>query len=302
MNAPRHLRAARAALSVVTVLIALLCANAARAQTSVWKVTRNGKTLYVGGTLHLLREADFPLPPEFDTAFAASAKLVFETDISRVQSPEMAGIIAAEGMFADGSTLDRVVTPKAWKAVQDYCAKSGAPLDQMKAMKPWLFTMMIAVLELQKIGVSTGGVDLHYFNRAASSGKTTGELETFERHLRYLTSLGAGKESEMIEKSIEDLEELPTMIDRIIAAWRKGDQKQIDEFLLADMRKKYPGIYKSLLTSRNAEWAPKIDALLNTPEVEFILVGAGHLPGADGLFALLKARGCKIEQLKTPKN
>lgn len=298
MNAPRRLRAA---LASFTALVALLCASTTLAQSSVWKVTRNGKTLYVGGTIHMLREADFPLPPEFDTAFAASSKLVFETDVSRLQSPEMASVIAAEGMFTDGTTLDRVLTPKAWKTVQDYCAKSGVPLAQMKMMKPWLFTMMIAVLELQKIGVSTSGVDLHYFNRAASSGKTTGELESFERHLQYLTSLGAGKESEMVEKSIEDLNELPAMLERIIVAWRKGDEKHIDEFLLADMRKKYPAIYKSLLTSRNAEWAPKIDALLNTPEVEFILVGAGHLPGPDGLFALLKARGCKIEQLKTNK-
>lgn len=278
----------------------LFSAATLASQTSVWKITRDGKTLYLGGTLHMLRSSDFPLPPEFDAAFAASSKLVFETDISRLQSGEMTTTIMEQGMFTDGTTLQKVLTPKAWKAVQDYCAKSGVPLEQMQPMKPWLFTVMLAALELQKIGVSSTGVDLHLFNQATSAGKSTGELEPFEQHIKHLVTLGAGKESEMIEKSLEDLRELPQIIDRIIAAWRSGNEKQIDELLLSDMRKKYPSIYKSLLSDRNVAWLPKLDAFLKTAETEFVLVGAGHLPGPHGLLALLKARGCKLEQLQAP--
>ncbi len=290
---------------IARLLLAFLCAAAPLvARSSVWKVTRGHSTLFLGGTIHMLRPADFPLPAEFDTAFAASSRLVFETDVARLQSPDMHAAIATHGMFADGTTLDQVLTPTAWKAATAYSAQAGLPLDAMKQMKPWLFTVMMAALELQKLGISNEGVDFHFFQQAADAGKTTGELESFERHIQHLVNLGAGHESEMIIKSIEDLAELPRTLDDLIAAWRAGDTEKIDALMLRDIRKKYPAVFKNLLADRNQAWLPKLEELLTTADVEFVLVGAGHLSGREGLLALLKARGCKLEQIEpapTPK-
>lgn len=105
----------------------------------------------------------------------------------------------------------------------------------------------------------------------------------------------------MIEKSIADLKDLPRMLAEAIAAWRAGDLRRIDELLLRDSRRKYPEIHRALLTDRNVAWAPRIEALLATPEIEFVLVGAAHLPGTDGLMALLQARGCTVEQVRRAK-
>lgn len=280
-------------------LLCALLASAAglAAESSVWKVTRGGQTFYLGGTIHMLRPADFPLPAEFDAAFAASRRIVFETDIARVQSAEMQAVVAQQGMFTDGTTLDKVLTPAAWKAARDYCAKAGLPVEQMRQMKPWLFTLMMAAVEFQKLGVSSQGVDLTYFRKAGEAGKTTGELESFERHIEHIVSLGAGQESAMIAKSLEDLNELPTILNDLIAAWRAGDLARIDRLMLRDIRRKYPAVFKSLLTDRNLAWLPKLEALLRTPEIEFVLVGAAHLAGPEGLLTLLKARGCTIAPL-----
>ncbi len=270
------------------------------AQSSVWKVTREGRSFYLGGTIHLLRAQDFPLPAEFDHALAASAKLVFETDITRVQSLETQQALLARGMFMDGRTLQQVLSPAAWKVAQDYCAKAGLPLEQFGMMKPWLFALMMAVMELQKLGVTMEGVDLHLHKQGREAGKTFGELETFERHIDLLVNMGAGEESAMIEKSVDDLKDLGRVLPETIAAWRSGNLPKIDELLLRDTRRKYPKIHRALLADRNAAWLPKLEALLATPEVEFVLVGAGHLPGSDGLMALLKARGCTIEAVRVP--
>jgi uncharacterized protein YbaP (TraB family) len=280
----------------------LFAASAAAlfAQSSVWKITRAGNTIYLGGTVHLLRSEDFPLPPEFEAAFSASRKLYFETDVSQLQSGAVQEAVLQHGVFTDGRSLDRILSPAAWKTVQHYCTKAGLPVDYVKQMKPWLFAITMALVELQKLGVSQEGVDLHYHRRASEAGKATGELEPFDRHLQFLVNFGAGHESEMIEKSMEDVAELPRVFEQTIAAWRVGDLAQIDRLLLRDIRQKFPAIHKALLTDRNAAWAPKIDALLRTPEVELVLVGAGHLPGRDGLLALLKARGCAVEQFTTP--
>lgn len=280
-------------------LLGLLASTSAlSAQSSVWKVTRHGQSLYLGGTCHVLRASDFPLPAEFDQAFAASSTLFFETDVSRMRSAELQQVVMMKGIFTDGRSLDKVISPAAWQAVQSYCAETGVPVAQVRRFQPWMFVVMMAALELQKLGVTSEGVDLHYFNKAADAGKRTGELETFERHLEFLTTLGAGHESEMIEKSIEELSETPAKLEQLLAAWKTGNVAALDELMLREMREKYPTVFKSLLVDRNNAWVPKIDELIRTPEVEFVLVGAAHLAGKEGLLAQLRARGCRIEQLK----
>jgi uncharacterized protein len=269
-----------------------------RADSSVWKVTRNGNTVYLGGTIHLLRTSDLPLPAEFDQAFAASSRLFFETDIAKIQSTEMQRVIATRGMFTDGKSLESVLTPEAWKVAEAYARKSGLPFEQVKQFKPWLFIVVLAQVELQKMGISAEGVDLRLSKQAAAAGKKTGELESFEQHVDYLVNLGAGHESEMVKSSIEDLAEMPQVINKLIAAWKTGDLATIDTFMLDDMRVKYPGIFKDLIVSRNNLWLPKIEDMLKTPEVEFVLAGAGHLAGKEGLIAQLKAKGCVVEQVK----
>ena len=287
---------------MLRLLVGLLfLASSLSAQSSVWKVTRGGNTVYLGGTIHILRPTDFPLPAEFDTAFAASQKLYFETDIGGMKSADVMAKIAAEGMYTDGNTLDKALTPQAWKAAQEYCARAGIPLERLKGMKPWLFTVTLALVELQKLGISMEGVDHHFYKLAGENGKATGELETVENHLKHIFTLGRGHESEMIAKSIDDLSDLPRVFNQIITAWRAGNMAQLDKLMLRDIRQKYPAIFKDLIADRNAAWIPKIEAMLQSRETEFILAGVGHMPGKEGLLALLKARGCTIEQLKAPK-
>lgn len=285
----------------------ILSAATLSAQSSVWKVTRGGKTLYLGGTIHVLRASDFPLPEEFDNAFNQSAKIVFETDVSQMNSPELQASLMAKGFFTNGDTLKSVVSEKAWKLAADHCRRMQLPLEQLQRMKPWLFVLTITLLELQKAGVSLEGVDLHVYKKALEAGKNTGQLETIDEQVKFITTLGAGHESDLVLKSIEDIETLPQTITSVLAAWRRGDINKIDELMLREWTTKYPAILKSLLSDRNVAWIPKLDAMLNTPEIEFVLVGAGHLPGPQGVLALLKARGCKIEQIvaspstKSPK-
>jgi uncharacterized protein YbaP (TraB family) len=276
-----------------------LCFTAVYAQP-VWKITKDDASIYLGGTIHVLRAKDFPLPPEFDTAFAAATKVYFETDFARVRSPEMQQIVMEQGTFTDGSTLESTLSASAWEQVKAYASSRALPLEQVSRMKPWFLSLMMAVIEMQKLGISQEGVDAHYFDRLAREGKTAGELESFEDQVKFITTMGAGHESEMLQQSIEDLNELPALLESMIQTWRQGDMTKLDRVMLEDMRTKHPKIYESLLVERNRNWMPRIEALFRTPEVEFVLVGAAHLAGRDGLLAQLKARGYAIEQLKAP--
>lgn len=270
------------------------------AQTSVWKVTRGESTLYLGGTCHVLRPGDFPLPPEFGAAFAAAQTLFFETDLARVLSPEMQRVLMTRGLLANGQTLEKVLSPDAWSAVSAYLAKNKLPPEKFAQVKPWLFAVMMAAIELQKLGVTQEGVDVQLFRDALKAGKSVGQLEPFERHVEFIVTMADGHESELLLNGLQDLETTATEFPRLISAWRAGDLKEIDRLMIQDMREKYPAIHRSLLVQRNADWLPEIERLLGTPETEFVLAGVAHFAGPEGLIAQLRARGCTVEQAVAP--
>lgn len=267
------------------------------ASSSVWKVTRGDAVLYVGGTCHVLRPSDLPLPPEFGQAFAASAAVYFETDLKRALSGELQQAIMPRAFFPAGTTLEQSLTPEAWQAVQTYATEKQLPMEQVARMKPWFFAIMMAAIELQKLGVTQEGVDLLLFREATKEGKPVGELEPFERHVNYLTTMADGHESELLLNAIADLANTPQQLPELLGAWRSGDLVTLERIMVQEMREKYPGLYRSLLVQRNNEWMPVLERLLGTPEIEFVLAGAGHLVGPEGLLEQLRARGCTIEQL-----
>ncbi|MDR2676336.1 MAG: TraB/GumN family protein [Opitutaceae bacterium] len=284
------------------VLLGIVAAGVLPARTSVWKVTDGGRALYLGGTVHVLRTADFPLPREFDEAFAAAGLVCFETDIERAMSLEMQRVLAVHGMYKDGATADKVLAPGAWAAVEAWCGKNGLPAACLKPMKPWLLSFTLLAHALQKLDCAPDGVDAHFQKKARAAGKQSGMLETFGQQVEFLVRMGAGHENELILGTLEDLEKLPAMFDKIIAAWRAGDEKQLAAMLNDGLRKEHPAIHETLVVARNRAWLPVIEQWLSTPETEFVLVGAGHLCGDDGLLRALRDRGCAVEQIDAGQN
>ncbi|MFI5336820.1 MAG: TraB/GumN family protein [Opitutales bacterium] len=277
-----------------------LCLSALilRAETSVWKVTSGPGTLYLGGTCHVLRAVDYPLPREFDQAFTASRVLYLETDVGRLADPAIQQELLSRGLLTDGTTLDQLLTPAAWQAVERYAARTGLPPAGFANLKPWMLVMMISSLEMQKLDVTEDGVDSHYYKLAGQASKPAVGLETVEQQIDYLANLGAGHESEMVLQSMEELHDLPKLIPDIIDAWKKGDAARLDQDMLGDLRRKYPSIYTRLIVERNRNWLPVIERLLTKPETSFVLVGAGHLVGPDGLLEALRKHGARVEQVR----
>ncbi len=267
------------------------------AQSAVWKVTSGSHTLYLGGTFHLLRNSDFPLPPEYATAMAAAQTLCFETDIAEMRSLKAQQMLLGQAMFQDGNTLQSKLSPEAWKAVQDYCSQSGMRSEQVNGLKPWMFMMQMAVIELTKLGVTSEGVDTHLQREGEKAGKSFAALETLEEQINYLTSSADGHESEYVISSLEDLKEIPEKFPELVAAWRAGDLTALDDLLSKELREKYPEMHRKLIVDRNQQWLPKVEEMLASDPVEFVLVGVGHLCGEEGLIAQLRKRGCTIEQI-----
>ena len=70
------------------LLIIFLFPSLCFSETSVWHISKNGHNLYLGGTIHMLKKEDYPLPVEFSQAYLKSDKLVFETNLEKTKTPE----------------------------------------------------------------------------------------------------------------------------------------------------------------------------------------------------------------------
>lgn len=186
-----------------------------------------------------------------------------------------------------------MLNEEAYTALSDYVASTGMPMMMLETFKPGLLVSTLQIIEFQKIGFTPQGVDMYFNSRAIGDAKSLGQLETAEEQIGFLASMGEGSESDFILMSLEDLDETEEMI----AAWRGGDNGQLSELFIAEMAIVAPDLYASLLVNRNQAWIPQIEEMLTDGDTEFILVGAAHLVGDQGLLRLLEEKGYQITQL-----
>ena len=277
------------------ILVGLLMPGWVCSETSLWRVSDGNAEIFIGGTVHVLSQSDYPLPPEFDQAYQKADTLVLETDLGALAKPETQLQLMQRLFYRDGMTLQTVLNEEAYKALQQYCAKVGIPVESLSSFKPPMVVITLMMAELQRLGLAESGVDDYFNRKARTEGKTLESLETLEQQLYALERMGQGQENELILSTLKELQELPAMMQNMKAAWSRGDLDTLAQIGIAPMQTEYPEIYEDLLVKRNEAWLPKITAMLASPERELILVGALHLAGSDGILEQLRRRGYTVE-------
>lgn len=281
------------------LLFSLLTASVlSQAQTFLWQVSKGQNQIYLGGTFHMLKESDYPLPKEFEAAYNKVNWLVFETDISKLETAEFQQKFQQAFLLPQGTTLKDTLSANAMRKLKNYCLLNGIDLNQFAAFKPQFISLIIVVQELQKYGLTAEGVDNFFYKKAKNDGKLTTQLESVDSQIHYLANMAEGNEDNLIEQTLDDAEEIEAMMDGMSQAWRNGNAEQMDELGILPMKQDFPKIYRSLLVERNNNWMPRIEQLLNHKERKLVLVGALHLAGKDGLLAQLKNKGYQIRQVQ----
>lgn len=274
----------------------LLATGLACAETSVWEVTGNNQRLYIGGTIHVLSQQDYPLPDAYDQAYASSEHVVFETDLDQMMTSEFLIRLRQSLTYEGGNSLKNTLQPATYNELERYCEQSGIPIMMLLPLKPPLASLMLTVMELKKIGIDNTGVDHHFNIQAQRDGKETSQLETIDEQLQFLTNMAKGHEDELILSTLEENRQLAKLMQSMLGAWRAGDVALLEEQFIKPMQQNFPSVYEQLLVRRNHNWLPLIEQYLATPEVEFILVGALHLVGNDGLIQQLEKAGYRVKQ------
>lgn len=291
-------RSSKLCSTLLCSLLVLLPLSHASAQSSVWVATSGEEKVYLGGTVHLLRPADYPLPPPFETAYQDSDKLFFETDLAGLSDFSVQARMMQALTYSDDTTLRSVLNDEAYSALSTHVATVGLPLQMMEKFKPGMLISTLQVIEFQKMGFTPQGVDAYFNTRAMGDGKPVGQLEEIDAQIGFIANMGIGHESEFVLLSIEDMKDIPTTMDQMVSAWRAGDNATLAELFVTDMKEGYPALYKELLVDRNNNWMPLIENMFTEEGTEFVLVGAAHLVGEDGLLSILEEKGYQISRVQ----
>jgi uncharacterized protein YbaP (TraB family) len=263
----------------------------------LWKVEGDGGSVaYLLGSLHVLTPEWYPLSATINKAFADSKTLVEEVDIDETSDPTAMMSILAKAMLTDGKTLDQVVAPEVFAEVKRRAEKSGLPMLALQRMKPWLVAITLMTPTLQAAGFKPElGVDRHFYDRAKTLGMKRQALETMSYQLDRFDQLPPKLQEDLLKTTMEDMDTEVTGVKEMAQAWSSGNVTSMEKMTLTAL-KESPELYTRLLLERNMNWIPHVDACLKEKSGCFIVVGAAHLVGPDGLPALLAKKGYRVTQ------
>ncbi len=283
----------------VCLLYGLLI-GAVAADTSVWKITKNGNTVYLGGTIHVLTASDYPLPAAFRQAYSRSSIIYFEVDLNELAGSSFFEMLGRASSYPLGESLRDKLTEETWLQLDDFLADRGLSASAVSHLRPGAIMSTLLALELTRLGVSADGVDHYYHQQSTADKKEIRAFETAQQQVQLITGLGAGDEEAFIQYLIEDLDGLSVTFEKMREAWLHGDNSLLASVSrLEELKTEDPLTYGALLTNRNTAWLPEIEQMFNSEEVELVLVGALHLAGEDGLLKLLSDRGYRVMQMES---
>jgi uncharacterized protein YbaP (TraB family) len=291
------LRRSRSALAVaVAMAVVAVAAGAAQPRTFMWKATRQQGAVYLVGSVHMLTKDFYPLAPAIEAGFKDSDLLVEEVDLAEMLAPDQQFSLLARGMLPAGQRLDKVVSPATMALVNARVGSLGMPASALQQFKPWFLAMTLMAVEWEKAGFDAAlGLDKHFYDRAQTEGKAVQGLETTEYQISRFDGMAMPQQDRFLAESLKDLDAEKASVQKIADAWKAGDLPTLERLVLQDV-KDDPFMYQRLLVERNRNWLPKIEALFARPGRAFIVVGAAHLVGPDGLIAMLKAKGARVDQ------
>jgi uncharacterized protein YbaP (TraB family) len=285
------------ALAVVLPLRGQSAGTNATELHPLWKVQGRTNTVYLLGSIHLLKKEDYPLARPIEAAFEASSVVAFETDMEEMQKPQTQFRLLSKAGLPDGKTLKDFLSAAVYAEFRKKVEDAGLMMLMFEHMQPAMAALTLEVLELQRLGLDPDyGVDKYFFERARKEGRKLVALETVDFQISLITDFTKEEGEMLVKTTLEEIENTKKLFGEMQAAWRTGDAVKLEK-LLNEVEEQAPVIFRRLVTDRNRRWVPKIEELLTGGRNAIVIVGAGHLVGSEGVVELLRKKGLKVTQL-----
>lgn len=288
----------RILLVVLSVLAAPALADGH--PVTMWRVDGATNSVYLLGSIHLLRERDHPLPTVIDTAYEDAEIVVMELDMDDLDPVYTQTAFNRAGVLRDGRTLKDLMGEELYAEAETAAQAVDIPIELLAQSEPWLAAMTVELMALYRIGFNPmHGVEMTMTARAVRDGKPIEGLETVDEQLSFLDGLPLDVQNEMLLQTLRESAGLREQIDELILAWRHGDIATLDAGLLETIAEESE-LHDVLIVQRNRRWVDTILEWLDDERDYLVIVGALHLVGDDGVPTLLEQRGIGIHQLSEP--
>jgi len=281
------------------LFIALVClafSLPGRAESTLWEVHGRHNTVYLLGSIHVLRPGDYPLAPAVLHAYADSKSLVMEINLADMDSGQVQAEMLGSAMLTGGRTLQDILGPRRYARAEGLAHEVGVDLAAFDQFAPWFTAEAISEMQLSQLGFEAqSGVEMHFLELARGDGKRITGLETVHDQIALFEGLTMDAQADYLVSSLEQARALPQEVDAMVHAWQRGDTAWFARELTSEFGQD-PALYQSVLGARNRKWLPRIEALLNENGNTLVIVGTGHLIGPDSVIELLKKDGISAVQ------
>ena len=250
------------------------------------------------GSIHFFKKELYPLNKRIEKAFDDSDILVVEANINDITKVDI-GLLMEKSFYAGDDTLENHISSKTYELVVSEVGRLGIPLELIYKQKPWFLALTLSALELIHLGFDPRfGIDVHFLTKAQGK-KEILELESVDYQIELLSGFSDEEQEIFLYSTMMHSNIIRKDIDKILEAWTTGDAGGIESMLEKSMRvdADMTAIAEKMFYKRNRNMTSKIKEFLVTEKTYFVVVGAGHLVGKDGIVEILKTRGYHIEQL-----
>ncbi|PYI91892.1 MAG: TraB/GumN family protein [Verrucomicrobia bacterium] len=279
----------------VALIFIIFAAISAKAEPAMWVIKDADSTIYLIGTLHLLKhDTEWNAEKVKKTVHDATELWLEVADFDNEAA--LAPLMAKFGIDPQHPLSSRLNGEQRQK-LEKIAATYAIPVASLEPMRPWLAALVLAVGPIMKAGYDPkAGVERVLNAQALAEGDKIRGFETAEEQIQILAGLSDEEQIAFLNSILDDLEKGLDLLDKLAKAWIDGDTDTIKRLSVDDMKKEAPTVYQKLIVQRNIAWSEKIAAMLKGSGVQQIAVGAAHLVGPDSVQAQLAKRGIKVEK------
>jgi len=282
----------------IALLLCLLLPRSALADPAFYQISKGDRQHWLLGSIHAGTTAIYPLPAAIERAWSQSQALVLEVDITNIPPAQLQGLSALT-QLGNGERLQDQLPATLYQRTLMAGTRLGLNETMLAPLRPWFAAITLTQAAMARSNFKSElGIDQHFAARAAKEGKPVVGFETLLEQLSYLASVG-DNQTLMLASTLDELPMLESGFAAVMKAWQQGDEATLINLLKEEMAPPalQSWLEQTLLAERNHNWLAKWQ---NLPEESFIVVGALHLYGDQGLLALLERQGWRITLLTTP--
>lgn len=267
------------------------------ATPALWAVKDADTTIYLFGTVHVMKPDIDWFHGDIKRAFDRSDELVLE--IIEPDDPNAIGAtMTGTALAKDGVKLSDRLTPDARTKYQAAMDANGLPWRTFDMFNPWMSGMALSVAPLAKLGYKNDlGAEKILRSAAETADKKVAALETVEQQVGFFASLPMAQQVQFLNATVDGLPDMESEFRDLLRYWQAGQPDKLAKSMNESLEAT-PELAQVLLTGRNANWAKWIKARLGQPGTVFVAVGAGHLAGKGSVQDQLKTLGLRARRLK----